>query len=193
MKSISAITLLALTSSASGCLMNYTNTADVPVTICMRNNGNAPGQSGNKTLAKGESWVVGCRASVPGQSWESYFAVPGWSTCGWDQGCNPNTGTCKHYPWSVGQGVGTNGLWYGAIGANWDGAGVGFTGGFDKVPYGLHFKCNAYNNTQHPDLKCGVHSGTPYCTPNKPNYGQPNSGVVECDPDQTLSMTIFSS
>jgi len=82
----------------------------------------------------------------------------------------------------MGQGVGTNGLWYGAIGTNWDGAGIGYTGDWSKVSYGLHYSCSSYNGTQTPDLSCGVKDGKPGCVPNMPNVGgQPSSGVVECD------------
>eukprot|EP01064_Diplonema_japonicum_P007657 TRINITY_DN1529_c0_g1_i1.p1 TRINITY_DN1529_c0_g1~~TRINITY_DN1529_c0_g1_i1.p1 ORF type:complete len:311 (+),score=13.71 TRINITY_DN1529_c0_g1_i1:70-1002(+) len=177
----------------AACTFKYTNKAASPVTICLRFNGGAPGEGGNKTIQPGGSWELPCRESIPGQSWESYLAVPGWTQCGWDQGCTPNYGSCQHYPWVIGQGVGTNGLWYGSIGANWDGAGAGFTGDFSQVTYGMNFQCTSYNKTQFPNLNCSVSGDKPICTPDKPNYNQPNSGVVECDPDQTLQLLITSS
>ncbi|KAK3280156.1 hypothetical protein CYMTET_11996 [Cymbomonas tetramitiformis] len=182
---------ILLPSHTLACRFNYTNLGTKSVTICMRENGDAPGEPGSKTLAVGQSWTVPCRASVPGQSWESYLSVSDYTKCGWDQGCTPNTGSCQHYPWTIGQGVGTNGLWYGSIGANWDGAGVGYINGFDKVDYGMRFECSSYNGTQHPKLECGVTGGKASCSPNKPNYNQPNSGVVECDPNQVLQLTLF--
>ena len=185
-----ASVLLLAVAAAQGCTMQYTNKAKESVTVCMRVNGGVPGAGLNRTLAPGASVKIPCRASVPGQSSESYFALPGLHGCGWDQGCSPDTGSCHSYPWVMGQGVGTNGLWYGAIGANWDGAGMGYTGGYGKVTYGLHFSCSSYNGTQFPKLTCGVKDAKPYCTPNHPNYNQPSSGVVECDADQVLKLHI---
>eukprot|EP01061_Rhynchopus_euleeides_P025929 TRINITY_DN4222_c0_g1_i1.p1 TRINITY_DN4222_c0_g1~~TRINITY_DN4222_c0_g1_i1.p1 ORF type:complete len:193 (+),score=74.85 TRINITY_DN4222_c0_g1_i1:65-643(+) len=189
----SVVAFFAVLGCAEACVMRYTNKASKPITMCLRANGGIPGAEVNKTLAVSESWDMPCRQSVPGQSSQSYFAVPGFTECGWDQGCDPNTGSCHHYPWVVGQGVGTNGLWYGSIGSNWDGAGIGFTGNFSEVGYGMHFECSSYNATQHVSATCKVANGQATCDPNIPNYQQPNSGVVECDPDQTLMLSLIES
>lgn len=201
---VAAAAAMGPLTAAAGCTTQYKNDASTPITLCFRVNGNAPGETLNKTLQPGDSWDVPCPSNQDpaghGVSNQMYFSTRDWNQCGWDQGCTQNTGTCKHYPWVFGQGTGTNGLWYGAIGTNWDGATsttppVGYTGGGfadDNVHYGLGFKCSAYNGTQHPDLKCTVVEGKQNCTPSHPNQGQPSSGVVECDPT-TLHLTIFDA
>eukprot|EP01062_Namystynia_karyoxenos_P080711 TRINITY_DN872_c0_g1_i2.p1 TRINITY_DN872_c0_g1~~TRINITY_DN872_c0_g1_i2.p1 ORF type:complete len:222 (+),score=83.15 TRINITY_DN872_c0_g1_i2:88-666(+) len=192
MMRVSAVAALA--AAASGCDIRFANKASKEVTLCLRHNGDAPGTEWQQSLGAVNGTVtVGCHNGGAGgkDSWQTYFSEPGGS-CGWNQNCSVNTGTC-HYPWSLGQGISAdNGNWYGSVGANWDGAGLGYTGDYNKIGYGVNLQCTSYK-TQHVNATCTVDAGQPTCTPNHPNYNRPNSGVVLCDPGQTLHVTLMDA
>eukprot|EP01065_Artemidia_motanka_P047722 TRINITY_DN7535_c0_g2_i1.p1 TRINITY_DN7535_c0_g2~~TRINITY_DN7535_c0_g2_i1.p1 ORF type:complete len:237 (+),score=66.98 TRINITY_DN7535_c0_g2_i1:73-711(+) len=175
--------------AAAGCTVEYVNNNAHAVTVCVRSAGGVPGAAGNFTLpGNGGRRSEPCKVNAPNSTWQTYFAVKGWDSCGFDA-CPPplvNTGTCKHYPYSMGQGVSpSNGKWYGSVGFNWDGDGQGYVGDMSKVGYGIGLQCTAYGSKSVDD-SCSP-SG---CNPDKPNYGKPNSGVEECDTDKPIVVTI---
>eukprot|EP01062_Namystynia_karyoxenos_P011638 TRINITY_DN14184_c0_g1_i1.p3 TRINITY_DN14184_c0_g1~~TRINITY_DN14184_c0_g1_i1.p3 ORF type:complete len:187 (+),score=75.15 TRINITY_DN14184_c0_g1_i1:95-655(+) len=181
--------LLALPAAASACTLDFVNNAAVDVTLCVRADGGVPGAAGNATIPSGGGkYSMPCKQNTKGHAWQTYFAVSGWTSCGFDS-CPPplvNTGTCHHYPYVLGQGISeTNHNWYGSIGQNWDGNGQGYVGDMSAVKYGLGLKCTAYG-TKKVDDSCTNSA----CTPNKPNYGKPNSGVEECDTNSTITITF---
>eukprot|EP01065_Artemidia_motanka_P046452 TRINITY_DN704_c0_g1_i2.p2 TRINITY_DN704_c0_g1~~TRINITY_DN704_c0_g1_i2.p2 ORF type:complete len:210 (+),score=68.14 TRINITY_DN704_c0_g1_i2:67-696(+) len=180
--------LLALPAVASACTVDFVNNAATPVTLCVRKNGGTPGDAGKVTIASGKSSSMPCKDNGNNTAWQTYFSLSSWTDCGFDTCAPPliNTGTCQHYPYSMGQGISAdNGKWYGSVGFNWDGNGQGFVGNWSDVNYGLQLKCTSYGTKSVSD-SCDP-SG---CTPNKPNYGKPNSGVEECDVDKSITVTL---
>eukprot|EP00756_Hemistasia_phaeocysticola_P009868 Hpha_TRINITY_DN14963_c0_g1::TRINITY_DN14963_c0_g1_i1::g.143453::m.143453 len=177
---------------AAACDLTFHNTLSKPVTVCTRENGGVPGAGGKVQVEAGKSVSTPCKIVNASQSWVSYFSVLDWADCGYDTCAPPlqNTGTCQHYPYSMGQGAAAGSKnWYGSIGYNNDGAGQGWTGGnYSTVGYGIELTCTAYG-TQAIDDKCGPTG----CTPNKPSYNRPNSGVVACDTDKAITVTIVAA
>jgi len=182
------VTMFALPLMATACDLTYDNKMSQDITLCVRQNGGVPGAAGKITVKANSKKVVPCHNNTATTSVETYFPLLGFDECGYDTCAPPliNTGTCIHYPYVLGQGVSAaNSNWYGSIGYNWDGAGQGCVN--CTYDYSLELTCTAYK-TQKIDDNCGP-SG---CTPNKPNYAKPNSGVEECDSDSAITVTITS-
>lgn len=201
----SCVVLLAVVSmsvaAAATCNMQVTNTLSASaILLCGRENGGTPGARFTKLLAPGEQYSYACPETTASTSYELYFAIRNDTVCTWDSGCSPNTGSCKSYPWVIGEGRSwQNGLWYGFVAANFDGSGAGFLGNYGaaNVQYGVSLSCSSYGTTPWTG-SCGVDRGTnePYCSPNVPSFGKPDTGVVACGPannEGTIDVRIFES
>lgn len=201
MKFLVCVTLLvAAALAATTCNMEIQNTlTDASILLCGRHNGGQPGARFTQLLQPGGTYTYPCPETTPNDSYELYFSIRNDTKCTWDA-CSVNTGTCKSYPWVIGEGVSwQNGYWYGFVAANFDGAGLGFEGNYasPNVQYGVQMNCSSYG-TQPWSGTCGVDSSTndPYCNPNAPSFGKPDSGVVACGPaynEGTITVTIFQS
>ena len=184
--------------SAGSCTTQITNTlATANVLLCGRENGGVPGARFTHLLGPGQTYSYPCPVTSASTSYEVYFTLRNDTVCTWDT-CTVNTGTCKSYPWVIGEGVSwQNGYWYGFVAANFDG-GVGFLGdyGASNVQYGVQLNCSSYGVRPWSGT-CGVSSSSPYCVPNAPApTGQPDSGVVACGPANNqgvINVNIFSS
>lgn len=186
---------------SANCNMRVTNTLTYSsVLLCGRTNGGIPGQRFSHLLPPGGVFTYPCPETTATTSYETYLSVRNDTTCTWDTNCNPNTGTCKSYPWVIGEGLSwQNSLWYGFLAANFDGAGVGFEGnyGSSSVRYGVQMNCSSYGTSAWTGT-CGVDasSNEPFCSPNTPAYGKPDTGVVACGPasnEGTIEVSIFES
>lgn len=181
---------------ASNCTMKITNKLQVDsVLLCGRTNGGVPGAWYNKSLGAGESFSYPCAQTAIDVSYETYFSVRGDKTCKWDN-CNPNTGSCKHYPFILGEGLSwSDGYWYGFIASNFDG-GIGWQGNYSsrEANYSVSLSCSSYGVTPWK-ATCGpLSSGKPFCKPNHPAIGFPDSGVVAAGPKNnqgTIEVEIF--
>mmetsp|Transcript_20708 Transcript_20708/g.23942 ORF Transcript_20708/g.23942 Transcript_20708/m.23942 type:complete len:207 (+) Transcript_20708:32-652(+) len=183
------------------CNMRVVNTlAHDSVLLCGRTNGGIPGAWYTHLLPPGGVYTYACPQTTPNDSFETYYSIRNDTSCTWDQGCNPSTGTCKSYPWVIGEGLSwQNGLWYGFAAANFDGAGLGFQGNYGSkvVQYGIQMNCSSYGTSAWSGT-CGVDSTTnePYCNPNAPAFNKPDTGVVACGPannEGTIEVQIFES
>ena len=165
------------------------------VRLCGRANGGVPGAWFSHALRPGETFSRPCAVTAAGKSFETYFSFRNDTRCGWDGPCAPNTGTCRSYPWTLGQGLSSdNGLWYGFIAANFDGA-IGYQGSSygnrSMVSYGVRLDCMSYG-TAPWNATCGVAANRkgPTCQPNVPSLGFPDSGVVACGPKNNQAMFV---
>lgn len=198
---LAALVLVALSAasvSTGGCTMQIRNTLKHDsILLCGRENGGMPGARFSKLLPAGSSFSYPCPETTADKSFETYFAVRNDTKCTWDA-CKVDTGTCKSYPWVMGEGLSwENGLWYGFVAANFDGAGLGWQGNYGSaaVQYGVQLNCSSYG-TSAWNGTCGVHNNEPTCVPNAPNFGLPGTGVVACGPannEGTISVDIFES
>lgn len=190
--------LVALSAGpAAGCIVEYHNDATTPIQICIRHNGEAPGQAGGQLIPAGTVWKHPCVQNEPYQSWQTYFSKRNLTGCGCDA-CDPNTCSCKSYPWQLGTGISADNAsqWFGGLGANFDPA--DWAGGAYTDPdisYGVKIACSSYGGTAAVDETCGVTgsgSAPAPCVPNNVPQagGQPNTGVIECDAT-TIKVTIF--
>ncbi len=190
---------LVAASFAGSCTTQITNSLkDASVLLCGRMNGGMPGARFTQLLQPGQSYQYACPQLTQSTSYEVYFALRNDTQCTWDGPCSVNTGTCKSYPWVLGEGVSwQNGYWYGFVAANFDG-GIGFDGNYGAadVKYGVQLNCSSYGVKPWSGT-CGVSGDSPYCVPNAPApTGQPDSGVVCCGPKNNqglLTVNIFSS
>ncbi|CUG85886.1 Hypothetical protein, putative [Bodo saltans] len=196
-----ALSIVLVVATAANCNMKISNTlSSSAILLCGRENGGTPGARFTQLVAPGADYTYACPETTATTSYELYFAVRNDTVCTWDSGCNPNTGSCKSYPWVIGEGLSwQNGLWYGFVAANFDGAGLGFSGNYGSrsVQYGVQMKCSSYGTSPWTGT-CDVDSSTnePVCNPNTPSYGKPDSGVVACGPANnqgTIEVSIFES
>ena len=184
---VAALLVVAASAAVHGaCLLTFHNKMPLDtIRLCGRQNGAIPGAWYSRALEPGATYTRGCTSNA-GTSFETYFTVRNDTACGWDQSCQPDTGTCQSYPWVLGQGLASNGLWYGGIGANWDGNGLGYTASSYTDPtlvdYGVRLSCSSYGTSPWNATCDAAVSGEPACTPNVPNAGRPNSGIVACGP-----------
>lgn len=173
-----------------GCFINfYNNMSNTAITLCGRQNGGIPGAWYTRTLPPGGRYRRPCQSNA-GTSLLTLLSVRNDSTCGWASGCPlPNSGICT-YPWQIGEGIGEDGYWYGAVGATAGGApGWAYTGdyGAQNVSYGVELSCMSYGRTPW-NATCSVRTpdwsktACPFCKPFTPTNGAPNSGVVACGP-----------
>eukprot|EP00756_Hemistasia_phaeocysticola_P013818 Hpha_TRINITY_DN15306_c0_g1::TRINITY_DN15306_c0_g1_i1::g.92346::m.92346 len=181
----------ALPLMAAACDLTFHNTLSEKMTLCVRKNAAVPGNAGKIELDVNKSVSVPCHTNSPTEFFQTLFPVRGFNDCVLDActGASPPYGTCKHYPYVLGQGVSAdNGNWYGSIGYNWDGDGQGWKGNYSGVGYGLRLDCTAYHTNKINDV-CGPTG----CTPNKPTYGLPSSGVELCDTNTSITITIVQA
>lgn len=184
---------------ADSCTMQVTNTLKHDaILLCGRENGGMPGARFKQLVQPGAVYSYPCPETTATTSYEVYFAIRNDTECTWDA-CTINTGTCKSYPWVIGEGISwQNGYWYGFVAANFDGAGLGFTGNYggSSVQYGVQMNCSSYGTTPWEGT-CGVSNSNPYCNPNQENFpNKPDSGVVACGPAHnqgTITVSIFES
>ena len=166
------------------------------ILLCGRLNGGVPGARFSYLLKPGDTYSYPCPETSPSNSFEVYFSLKNDTKCTWDT-CPINTGTCKSYPWVLGEGVSwQNGYWYGFVAANFDGD-LGFTGNYGAadVSYGVQLNCSSYG-TMPWNGTCGVSNSQPYCVPDAPANGKPDTGVVACGPaynEGILKILIFQS
>lgn len=187
---------------AASCTLTYKNTlATSTITLCGRQDGGIPGAWFSKTLAPNETYSSPCVVTTSGKSYETYLTVRNKTSCGWNNGCSPNTGTCIFYPWEIGQGLSSANLyWYGYAAQNFDG-GIGMTSfkySSPVVSYGIKMQCLSYgvtplNITCQPD-SMAVHGAV--CQPAQNVLdGFADSGVVACgkNGNANISIEIFET
>lgn len=191
------IVLIGATAVINACTLTYTNNlATDSITLCGRHNGGIPGAWFSKTLAPGETITNPCVTTTTGNSYETYLTIRNKTSCGWNNGCSVNTGTCLFYPYEIGQGLSSeNQYWYGYAAQNFDG-GIGMTSfkySSPSVDYGIKMNCMSYGITP-LNITCEPDSASKHgaaCNPSHPVLdGFANSGVVACGKNGNASVVV---